>query len=727
MIVTTQNTYHRPFSYKQNSGAVKPTTAFLILGILAVITSAWIYFLLYDISSGKSNVYYVGLAGPLSGSFAEVGTSMRRGVELAVDEINHNKELGNITLKFTAVDDKSGLGATNRAKESAKELVSNHKMLAIIGHYFSSATLAASPIYHENQIPLIAPTATHPAVTAKFKGNFSIIPDNYYQSIFLANYVLHGLAREKIAVIHTDNSYGNTLASFFVKELRVKDHKPLVNVTIHPTTFRPEELDRHLKTLANAEIIFLGMNYTNAANVIKHLRDKSIASDFIGGESLGGPHFIRRAGIYAENVYAVTPFLPNILGESARRYEANFVKTYQTNPDWVATHSYEAVRLLAHAIKEVGPSRAAIRQFLSKIIQEEDAIESISGPIHFDSNGSSRKSIAIGEVKSGLFVPARFQFTYVKYPELVKARKKRTRAFLMDGRFVKRTTVVFTGLHVNEIKSFDPISGNFVADFLLWFRWDPDRNSKLNFEMTYGKVLAASIREKYYDKVENNNFISYDVSARMDGVFPLKEYPFDKQVLKIRIKPKVKNKEDLILVTDIPDDSFLRKDMGLKAWKDIQHMQFSSTNEGIWSYRNPKYSRKLFQLENSQFNYHVLLERKFNQYIIKLLPLAVIILLAYAMFFVNFEFTASRFTLGVTTLLSSMSFHNVNKVDVGYLVRIDIFFMLTYYFIFFAIIETVIASSLHVKGKRELAAKVDGVAILVYPMLMIGAIFSLLS
>ncbi|MEO5355381.1 MAG: hypothetical protein H7835_19510, partial [Magnetococcus sp. XQGC-1] len=109
-----------------------------------------------------------------------------------------------------------------------------------------------------------------------------------------------------------------------------------------------------------------------------------------------------------------------------------------------------------------------------------------------------------------------------------------------------------------------------------------------------------------------------------------------------------------------------------------------------------------------------------EQYIIKLLPLLVLVLLAYAMFFINFEFTASRFTVGVTTLLSSMSFHNVNKVDVGYLVRIDTFFMMTYYFIFFAIIETVIASALHIKGKRPLAAKVDAVAIVVYPVLMVG-------
>ncbi len=668
---------------------------------------------------GKKEVVYLGLAAPLTGPFAEVGLSMRRGVELAISEINKSNELGNIQLRLAVADDRSGLEVNNRAEEAARELAANNKLLAVIGHYFSAPTLAAAPIYQENRIPLIAPTATNPAVTSQYSGNFSIIPDDYYQSVFLANYVLYGLMRQKIAVVHSNTAYGRSLNSFFNRELEIQGGKALQVVEVDGINFRAEELLPHLQVLSEAEIIVLAMNYTGAATVIKWLKDKGITADFIGGESLGGPHFIRSAGIYAENVYAVTPYLPNLLGENARRYEANFVQTYQTNPDWVATHSYEAVRLLASAIQQVGPVRASVRQWLSKILREEDAIDSIGGPLYFDSNGSSRRPIAIGEVKGGRFVPARFQFTYVKYPELVKARKDSVRAFKMDGRFVKRTTVVFTGLHVNEIKSFDPVAGNFVADFLLWFRWDPDQNEKLNFEMTYGKVLAASIREKYYDQSTNNNFISYDVSAQLDGIFPLKEYPFDRQVLKIRIKPKVKNKEDLILVTDISDDSFLRKDLGLRAWKDMQHIQFTSEQESIWSYRNPKYNNKLFQISNAQFNYHVLLERKSDQYIIKLLPLLVLVLLAYAMFFINFEFTASRFTVGVTTLLSSMSFHNVNKVDVGHLVRIDTFFTTTYYFIFFAIIETVVASALHIKGRKPLAAKVDAAAIVIYPVLML--------
>ncbi|MBF0632732.1 MAG: ABC transporter substrate-binding protein [Magnetococcales bacterium] len=700
------------------------TRRILLLFVTIGLVGGLIYGVLFNAS--RSETYFIGLAGPMSGPFAEVGISMRRGVALAIEHVNRSGELGPVKLEMMVEDDHSGLANSQDVRKAAQNLVRSNHLLGVVGHYFSSATLDASPIYHEHNVPLMTPSATNPRVTAEFPGNFSLVPDDFYQAVFLANYVLNGLDQNKIAIIHTNNLYGESLREYFVKELKINTVEPVADLVIHPEKFDPTPIDQGMASLSNAKVVFLAMNYTNAAHVIKYIKNKGLKCDFIGGESLGGPHFIRLAGIYSEDVYAVTPFLPNLLGEKAKRYQDDFVQTFQTNPDWVATHAYEAVMLFAHAIKKGGPDRIAIRTVLSKILQEEDAVPSITGPVYFNEQGASRKLIAIGQVKEGRYTPARFQFTYAKYPELVKARTKKSNAFLMNGRYVKRTTVVFTGLHIKEIKTFDPIEGSFTADFLLWFRWDPTWNAKLNFEMTYGKVLSAQIREKYFDPENNFNFISYDVSAQMEGKFPLHEYPFDEQELQIRIKPKVQIKEDLILVTDIHDDSFLRNDLSLKSWTDVKHFQFSSEKETIWSYRNPKYKKKLFEMEHSQFNYHIMLKRNSAQYTVKLLPLIVMVLMAYSVFFVNFEYVASRFSLGILALLTAMSFHNVNKIDVGYLVRSDIFFMMTYYLIFLAIIETVITSSFFIHGNKAMANKIDITAIILYPFLMVGVIIHLL-
>ncbi|MBF0109524.1 MAG: ABC transporter substrate-binding protein [Magnetococcales bacterium] len=696
---------------------------YLLLLLVVVLTGSLIYGTLFH--GGRKQIFLIGLAGPMSGPFSEVGISMRRGVELAITHVNQSGELGPITLEARIEDDQSNLADNQGVHKAAEHLARNANLLGVVGHYFSNATLEASPIYDALKIPLITPSATNPKVTALYPGNFSLIPDDFYQAVFLANYVLHGLDQNKIAIINTSNLYGESLRDYFIKELKINAVEPVADIAINPEKFDPDPLERGLGALGQASAVFLAMNYTNAAHVIKYIKNKGLKCEFIGGESLGGPHFIRLAGIYSEDVYAVTPFLPNLLGEKAKRYQDDFVQTFQTNPDWVATHAYEAVMLFAHAIRKGGADRVAIRTVLSKILDEEDAVESITGPIYFNEEGASRKRIAIGQVKEGRHAPARFQFSNARYPELVKARGAKSNAFMMNGRFVKRTTVVFTGLHVKEIKDFDPIGGSFTADFLLWFRWDPTWNAKLNFEMTYGKVLSAQIREKYFDPENNFNFISYDVSAQMEGIFPLQEYPFDEQELQIRIKPKVQVKEDLILVTDIADDSFLRNDLSLKSWTDVKHFQFTGEKDTIWSYRNPKYKKKLFEMEHSQFDYHILLRRNWEQYTVKLLPLLVMVLMAYSQFFVNYEYVGSRFSLGILALLTAMSFHNVNKIDVGYLVRADIFFMMTYYLIFLTIIETVVTSSFFIHGNKIMANRIDIASIVLYPVLMLGAIIHL--
>ncbi len=351
----------------------------------------------------------------------------------------------------------------------------------------------------------------------------------------------------------------------------------------------------------------------------------------------------------------------------------------------------------------------------------------MAGDIYFNPYGASRRPIAIGQVKEGRFLPSRFQLIYVKYPELAKARQHKAPIFKVDGRYTKRTTVVFTGIHVNDVRSFDPIKSQFEADFLLWFRWDPDQNKKLNFEMTHGEVLSAKIREKYYHKESKNNFIAYSVTARMEGVFPLHDYPFDHQILKIRIKPKVKSKEDLILVTDIPDDSFLRRDLTFGQWEDERHVQFTSSKDFIWSYRNPKYGQKIFELDHSQFNYHLHLKRNVAQYVIKLLPLFVVLFGAYLIFFIDYEYVPSRYALGIITLLSAISAHNATKLEVGYLVRSDIFFLITYFLIVFSILETVIASTFFMKGQKKIAKRLDEATIVMFPILIVVALYHLID
>lgn len=696
----------------------------LIATVAMLVLGAALYFGLSALQ--KKEVLIIGLGGPMSGRFSELGLSMRQGVELAIKNINKNNELEKYELKLAIADDRSELNFSFEAEKGARALANTHNITAVVGHYFSMPSMAAGKIYKERQIPFVTPTSTLPELIAENDWGFSIMPDDYYQATFLANYILYGLERKEIALINSKDPYGRSLKKYFLGELNSKQLAPLITVEIDHTKFEPELLAKRIQSFAKADIIFVAMNYTTAAKVIQYLRKNGVNTDVVGAESLGGAHFIQEAGIYAENVYAVAPYLPSLFGESSKHYQMDFMREFQREPEWVSTYSYEATQLIAYAIRRAGKDPTAIRNFLRRIISEQEAMPSIAGPIYFNDWGASRRSLWMGQVKHGRYLPARFQLTHVKYQELAKTKQMEKEVITLGGDFMKRATVVYTGIYVNEIKSFNPVEGSFVADFNLWFRWDPGKNKNLDFEMTYGKVLTAQVREKYFDSLNNNNFISYSVSALMTDNFPLQEYPFDQQTLRIRIKPKKKTNEDLILVTDNDNDDFLRRSLDFGSWQDIDHLQFTSNKTFLWSYRNPKYERKLFELDHSQYNYHVIMQRKSSGYLIAMLPLLVLVSIAFVTFTMDYGVIASRLGVSMTTTLSAMAFHSGNKIGVGYLVKGDIFFLSSYVLFFCVVIETTIVNYLTTIDKKTLAVQIDQVAMIVYPTAVITILALLL-
>ena len=103
----------------------------------------------------KSGEITIGVVLPLTGPLASTGERMKRGLELALDEIN-NAQLGRTRLKFIIEDDTS---TPEGAVAAFNKLIHEHGVSIIIGPATSDATQAAFPIAQENQVVAISPTS----------------------------------------------------------------------------------------------------------------------------------------------------------------------------------------------------------------------------------------------------------------------------------------------------------------------------------------------------------------------------------------------------------------------------------------------------------------------------------------------------------------------------------------------------------------------------------------
>ena len=106
------------------------------------------------------------------------------------NEINAEGGILGQKLELVTEDDQSKPGQSATA---VRKLITQDKVVAILGDATSSATLEAAPIAQSDKIPMITPTATNPRITE--------VGDFIFRVCFLDEFqgrVLARFAREKL-------------------------------------------------------------------------------------------------------------------------------------------------------------------------------------------------------------------------------------------------------------------------------------------------------------------------------------------------------------------------------------------------------------------------------------------------------------------------------------------------------------------------------------------------
>ena len=111
----------------------------------------------------------VAYAGPVSGPSAEDGLSAVRAIELVFDQVNRAGGVAGRPLTLDVYDDAND---PDRARENAEEIAEQPDTVAVIGHNFSTCSVAAGEIYAARGIPAITNAATSVSVTRDNKWYF---------------------------------------------------------------------------------------------------------------------------------------------------------------------------------------------------------------------------------------------------------------------------------------------------------------------------------------------------------------------------------------------------------------------------------------------------------------------------------------------------------------------------------------------------------------------------
>src|SRR5438552_3624586 len=104
----------------------------------------------------------IGVAAPMTGNLAQIGKQFAEGAQLAADEANQKGGINGKKVVIRVEDDK---GDPKDAATVAQKFASDDRILAVLGHYSSSACFAAIPIYSKAHLATITPSASHTDLT----------------------------------------------------------------------------------------------------------------------------------------------------------------------------------------------------------------------------------------------------------------------------------------------------------------------------------------------------------------------------------------------------------------------------------------------------------------------------------------------------------------------------------------------------------------------------------
>ncbi|WP_018132312.1 ABC transporter substrate-binding protein [Effusibacillus pohliae] len=353
--------------------------------------------------SSSGDTIKIGTDFEMTGGQAAFGTSALKGVKLAVKEIN---AAGGVLGKQIQIIDADNASKNDESARAAQKLISNDKVVALIGATTSTNTLAAVPVAMEKKIPLITSSATNPKVTVDERTGkvnewvFRACFIDPFQGKVMADFATKEL-KAKTAVIYTDTSsdYSKGLTKFFEETFTKNGGQILAKESYQQKDTDFKAVLTRIKE-KKPDVIYVPGYYEEVGKIIKQGRELGITAPFMGGDGWDAPQLIDIAGKEnLNNTYISNHYAPDDNSPEVQQFVQSFKKEYNgETPDAMAVLGYDAMKMLADAIKRAGSTDPA--KIKDALAATKD-FKAATGSITLNENHDPVKSAVVLEYKDG--------------------------------------------------------------------------------------------------------------------------------------------------------------------------------------------------------------------------------------------------------------------------------------------------------------------------------------
>ena len=343
----------------------------------------------------------IGVAQPLTGPLGPLGTDMKNGVQLAVDELNAKgfKIDGKpVTLEVVAVDDKADAAV---GKNAAQVLV-EAGVVAVVGHLNSGVSIAAAPTYAAAHIPQLA-ISTKPEYTKQdLPTTLRLVANDALQSKALGSYAATQIDGKKFAVVDDNTPYGKGLADLAAAEIKKNGKEILVRSSLDDKTTDFAKLVAELKA-ANVDVFVTTLADFQVAALIQQLVAAGMTDmQIVGGDTIKTDKLPAAvAGI--RGVYATSPIIEAREFVAGPQFLAKFQQKFKGDPVYGAHYAYDAVYVLAAAMQR--GDTAEPKKVLAEL-KRIDALAPVTNNMRFRGDGEQHYGVvSVYKARAGRWEP----------------------------------------------------------------------------------------------------------------------------------------------------------------------------------------------------------------------------------------------------------------------------------------------------------------------------------
>lgn len=346
---------------------------------------SWIIVILiipFIVSCNSSSNYKIGVIVPLTGPFAVYGEPVNNGMQLALEEINHNGGVNGKQLELVIEDSKS---ESKSAVNSATKLMTIDKTPIIIGPLSSGNSLAVAPISEKNQVVQLSTLAGIPELSNSGDFVFRIYPSSTVGAQYVIDKALEMFKPQKIAILYPSNPFGEVSKKIYGETAKEKNVKV---VAIESYIDGDKDFRTQLTKIKNSspDLILCSAYWADGASILKQMTELNLSIPIVGEDGWHGPLFelVGKKGIdqlYFADILFGTEFKEN---KKMQSFISNYNKKYNSSANTAAAIGYDAVYIVAEAFENTEYNSTRIKEYLY-----ENSFNGALGEITFDSKGDN--------------------------------------------------------------------------------------------------------------------------------------------------------------------------------------------------------------------------------------------------------------------------------------------------------------------------------------------------